>query len=162
MKILYHGSKTSGIKKLKPSLPKALRGSKRLIFATSDRAYALSMIHGTGDELAVMYAVNADTRKIEMFIDELEPGKLDLLSQEGYLYEVESKYFKESPEKLEGEFVSYNPVPVVKENKIDNVLGELKRTGVNLVKYDDVPESMGKRGRDVQKPEIEHPKDRFK
>lgn len=80
--ILYHGSKVAGIKILKPFSHNAI-GGEVAVFATTDKKFAMAMIHGTGNELAVGYFVDQQTHKERMYIDELRPGKLDLLNAPG-------------------------------------------------------------------------------
>lgn len=160
-KILYHGSSIGGIKVFKLSAHKAV-GGKQVVFATDSEPYALAMIHGTGDELAVSFFLNQETGKKEMYVDELENGKLDLLNASGFIYTVEEKYFRESPEGLEGEYISFTDVSVLNERKIENIKDELKSKGVYLIPYKEVPRSMQERGKIADKPEKEHTPDRFK
>ncbi|MEK7536928.1 MAG: hypothetical protein AAB584_00570 [Patescibacteria group bacterium] len=160
-KVLYHGSNTSGIKIFKPSAHKAV-GGKEVVFATDNELYALAMIHGTGDQLAVSFSINSQTGEKEMYVDELEKGKLDLLNAPGFIYTVEENYFQKSPEELEGEHVSFTNVPVLSERKIENIKDELKSKGVYLIPYEKVPRSMQERGKSTGNPEKEHAPDRFK
>lgn len=158
---LYHGSKTSGIKVFQPQVH-FISKDKPVVFATDDKNYALAMMCGTGDELAVSYAINLETGKREMYIDELQPGKLKLLEQTGYLYEVDAAHFGPSPEGLEGEYVSFEPAEVLAEEKIENIAEILQHNSVHLIAYKQVPESMAKRGEDPDQPEEGYHPDRFK
>ena len=159
--ILFHGSKIGGIKVFEPK-PHFINKEKPIVFATHDRNYALAMIHGTGDELAVSYAINPETGKREMYIDELQEGALNILEQVGYIYEVNAEHFSQSPEGLEGEYVSYSPVPTLSETKVANIADALKHQEmVHMVKYEDVPKSMKERKKDIYKPEIKHATERF-
>lgn len=151
---LYHGSKTSNIKVLRPSAH-TIVNDKGVVFATPDRSYAISMIFRTGNDLAVSY------HNDKLYVDEIKPGALKLLDGPGSLYELDQADFEPSPEGLEGEYVSFNPAPVVAETKIPNLLKELKKLGAHLVAYEDVPSSMKTRGLDPNKPKLEHSKDRF-
>ncbi len=160
-KVLYHGSKVPNIKVLEPQAHVVCKGRK-VVFATDNRNYALAMIHATGNELAVSYAVNSKTDKIKIYIDELQIGKLKLLENVGYLYEVEKEHFEPSPEKLKGEFVSYDTVTILSEIKIDNIAKELTTAeDVYFVQYDNVLKSMQERGKILKNPEIKHGVDRF-
>ncbi|MEK7095611.1 MAG: hypothetical protein AAB917_03050 [Patescibacteria group bacterium] len=159
--IFYHGSKIGGIKFFEPQ-SHIVGGNKKIVFATNDKNYALAMIYGTGDEVAISYVFNPYTKEKDMYIDELQPGKLELLNNSGYLYEVESKYFQLSPEKLEGEYVSYESVPVFSEIKIMNIMDQLKNIpNLYLVEYENVEESMYKRGKSLIANEIKHSSKRF-
>ena len=158
--VLYHGSKTGGIKVFRPGIHFISR-NKPVVFATDDRKYALAMIYGTGNELAVSYSVDGNTGKKEIYVDELQEGKLELLEGVGYLYEVEAEHFILSPEGLESEYVSYASAPVLSETKVDNVAESLKKQGVHLVCYDRVSQSMKQRGKVLTSPEIKHDPDRF-
>lgn len=159
--ILYHGSKISGIKLFEPK-PHFISQDRGIVFATDDKNYALAMIYGTGDELAVSYVLNPETNKKEMYIDELHKGKLDLLKNEGYLYEVDRKHFEPSPEGLEGEYISYSPVSVLSEIKVGNLMVALKKSNVHLISYDNVLESMKSRGNSLNESVVDHQPNRFK
>jgi len=159
-KILYHGSSFSGIKNFKPQ-PHVVANGKEIVFATDHRNYALAMIYGTGEELAVSYVANGNNKK-EMYVDELQPGKLELLKRPGCLYEVDAKYFEPSREGLESEYISYAIVPVLSEIKVIDVLGELRGSPeVHLITYEELPKSMAERGKISSKPMIKHSPSRF-
>ncbi len=152
---VYHGSRVGNIQTFKPTPHKAVDG-RGVVFATADKRYAIAMIYGTGDELAVSFSDNG-----EMYVDKLQEGKLALLNNAGFLYELDGSYFEESPEKLEGELVSYSEVPTLKEEKIENIRQSLVSLGVHLVPYDQVPQSMQERNKNPLAPEIKHEKGRF-
>jgi len=160
-KILYHGSNSGGIKTFEPK-QHIVGKDKKIVFATDDRNYALAMTYGTGDELAVSYAVSSSSGKKEIYVDELQPGKLKLLDKPGYLYEVEARHFEPSSEGLESEYVSYSAVPVLVETKIVNILEEFRKSPeVHLIVYEKVPQSMTERNKISGKPTIEHTRSRF-
>ena len=69
--VLYHVSKISGLKVLKPFSHNAMDGEKA-VFATNDIMFALSMAYGTGNDIAVGYHCNTKTKEKEFYIDELE------------------------------------------------------------------------------------------
>lgn len=154
--VFYHGSKYGGLEALKPTPFKAV-SDKDVVFASNNKLYALAMIYGTGEDLAVSFGENG-----EMYVDELKPGTLSLLNNSGYLYAVDKKYFKPSPEGLEGEYVSYTEVPVLSEEKLSDIRKKLEEEGVHLIPYNKVPQSMEERGKDIKDPDKKHSADRFK
>ena len=159
--ILYHGSQVPDLKVLKPNSHNAV--SKRpVVFATSDIRFALAMMYGTGDELAVGYFVDTNTHEEEMYIDELQPNKLRLLEAPGYLYEVSTEGFYQDPVLSHVELVKDTEAQVIKVSKIYNILDELKKHKITIVKYEDVPEAMKQRGKEAGKPEKSYAPDRFK
>ena len=156
----FHGSKIGGIKQLEPRLYQQVT-NRPVVFATADKDYALAMIHASGAELAVSYALDIQTGKRTMFVDELKPNVLLELEKSGYLYEFASHSFEPSPEDLEGEYVSYATVFVLKEMFVENVRKTLEASGVQVVAYDCVLASMKSRGKDPIRPRREHAEDRF-
>ncbi len=133
-----------------------------VVFATSDRRFALAMIHGTGNELAVGYFVDQETHKEEMYIDELQEGKLALLNAPGILYEVAGDNFISDPRLSHVEFVSKIENPVIKEIHVENILEELKKdASLTLVPYEKVLEAMKKRGKNPAEPKIKYEANRF-
>lgn len=160
-KNLYHGTTQAGIKMLKPFPHNAINGEP-VVFATSDRRFALAMIYGTGNELAVGYFVDRETHKEEMYIDELREGKLSLLNAPGILYEVAGENFVSDPRLSHVEFVSKVETPVINEIHIENILEELKKdASLTIVPYEEVLEAMKKRGKDPTGPIIKHEANRF-
>lgn len=127
---LYHGSKTGKIKILKPKKHPLIK--KPAVFATPYREFALAMIYGTDDELAVGFTINKKTKKRIMYIKELEQDKLKLLEQPGYIYEVEDKGFHTKEELMPEEVICEKEVPVVKETYIPNIRKELEKLGVEI------------------------------
>lgn len=160
LKILYHGSQTPNLKALKPKPHNAVNG-RSVVFATSDIRFALAMTYGTGNELAVGYFINPKTREEEMYIDELQPGKLQLLNASGYLYEVGTEGFYQNPDLSHIEFVKDAEARVMKVTKIKNILEELMKYEISIVKYEDVPMTMKQRGRNLNKPKQVHASNRF-
>ena len=159
--ILYHGSQASDLKAIKPNPHNAV--SKRpVVFATSDICFALAMIYGTGDELAVSYFIDTNTHKEEMCIDELRPNASKLLEAPGYLYEVSEEGFYQDSALSHVELVKDTEAEVVKVSKIDNILDELRKHKVAIVKYEDVPKEMERRGKEIGKPKNPYAPDRFK
>lgn len=160
-KILYHGSQTPDLKILKPNPHNAVN-KRAVVFATSDIRFALAMMYGTGDELAVGYFVNTNTHEEEMYIDELQPDKLKLLESPGYLYEVSAEGFYQDPALSHVELVKDTEAKVIKMTKLENTLEELKKYKISIVKYEDVPVAMKQRGKEPGKPKNPYASDRFK
>lgn len=158
--MLYHGSKKSGIKTLKPFPHNGVDGES-VVFATPDIRFAMAMIHGTGDELAVGYFVDQETHKEEMYIDELTPNALQILSAPGILYTLDDAGFVADPRLSHLELISKMEVPVVSEKYVDNILDELKKFNINFVQYDQVLGEMNKRGKDPKGAAIPYKANRF-
>ncbi len=154
---LYHGSKIANLKVLEPG--RSALFSDKVVFATPDIRFALAMIHGSGHELAVGYFGKTRPGEKEMYIDELQPNKLELLNQPGYLYEVDAVTFGGREKHLShAERISKKPVKVLRAIHIDNVLAELKKYEINIVGYDNVSEALGKRQKN---PPTKQASDRF-
>lgn len=159
---LYHGSKIGGIKYLKPH-KYGIVDNKNVVFATDDIRFALAMIYGTGDEIAVGYFVNQDTREEEMYIDELQKGKLKLLDNKGFVYEVESAGFVKDDRLSHVEYINENnEVKVLNEVFVPNILNEIKKYKISIVEYKGVLKEIEKRGRQKENPRIKYEDDRFK
>ena len=128
-KTLYHGSTASDVEWLRPNTNKAVEG-KKVIFATSDRRFALTMIHGTDKTIAVGYEIDTKTGEQVLYIKELKEGALKTLEQPGYIYEVSSKGFYKTSQQMLNEWVCDTPVKVIKHIYVENVLATLKKTTV--------------------------------
>ena len=160
-KILYHGSQIPDLKVLRPNPHNAVN-KRAVVFATSDIRFALAMMYGTGDEVAVGYFVNTETHEEEMYIDELQPDKLKLLASPGYLYEVSAEGFYQDPALSHVELVKDTEVEIIRMTRVENILDELKKHKISIVKYEDVPNAMKRRGKEPGKPENPYAQDRFK
>lgn len=160
-KILYHGSQAPDLKILKPNPHNAVN-KRAVVFATSDIRFVLAMMYGTGDELAVGYVVNTETHEEEMYIDELQPDKLKLLEAPGYLYEVSAEGFYQDASLSHVELVKDTEAEVIKMTRVENILEELKKYKISIVKYEDVPVAMKQRGKNPGKPKNPYAPDRFK
>ena len=161
MDTLYHGSKYPNLTVIKPSHHNVVDG-KAVVFATPDIRFALSMIHGTGDQIAVGYTVNTKTGEEEMYLDEIQPGALELLDAPGYLYEVSADGFYQDKRLIRVEMIRDTEITVIQATKIENVLQEMKKYDISITKYDDVPEAMRSRNMDIDQPEQPNAPDRFK
>jgi len=157
---LYHASKRQGLSVLKPYPHNAVNGES-VVFATSDPMFALAMTYGSGDTLASCYAINNKTHQKDFYVDELEKGALELFKNPSSLYIVDSLTFHNDTRLKKEEFISSEPVPVIEEKRIDNVFEELQKRGANLIKHEDVPDSLGVRGADPDNPFVEYSPDRF-
>jgi hypothetical protein len=149
--MMYHGSSVSGITSLEPKAHGAVGGEK-VVFATPDKTFALAMIPDA--PIAIDYSGKT------IFVDELEPGGFDALSQSGYLYTVSGESFRPDSRLIKQEYISNISIPVLEEECIENILKEIqKNEGIVFVKYDDVPDSIKKRegAQEFQ----EYDKDRF-
>ena len=125
LKFFYHGSRTAGIKTLEPHQHRLF--THKVVFATLDSRFALAMIYGTADELAVGYVRSTKTNQLKMYIDELQPNRLQLLDGPGYLYTVSPRGFQPSRRLAHVEFVSQSEVEVLEELAVANVLEEMKK-----------------------------------
>jgi hypothetical protein len=129
---LYHGSKTPNLKALRPNPSKLLDG-KPVVFAPPDIRFALSMIHGNGDDLDIGYFVNNETGEEEMYIRELKPRKIKLLELPGYLYEVENLDFYTDSRLSHVELISDFEVKVTKTSIIKNILLEIEKYPIRII-----------------------------
>ena len=100
------------------------------------------MIHGAGEEIAASYYSSSKIEKKQMYVDELQPDSLQLLQQPGYLYLVAAVGFVPDERLAHSECINRNPVRVLEEFRIADVLGELAKYDVNIIEYDAVPASM--------------------
>ena len=150
--MLYHGSKINGLHQLEPRAHGAVDGEK-VVFATPDRFFALSMIHGTGNQLALDYTDDG------VFLDEIESDALQLLNQSGYLYTLKDSGFIQDNRLIPQEVISYKPTDIVHKEYIPNILEALADEGITLVPYDEVPTSMKSR---KTKTSVEYHDQRFK
>ncbi len=158
--MLYHGSKTPGIKNLKPFPHNGVDGES-VVFATPDMRFALAMIHGTGNELAVGYFVDQETHKEQMYIDELAPNAFGLLENVGILYTLEDTGFVSDSRLSHLELISKTETPVISEKLYPNILEELKKHDIHFIKYENVLTEMKKRGKDPKGAEVGYKEDRF-
>lgn len=126
------------------------------------RPLTFVLMYGTGDELAVGYFVNTETHEEEMYIDELQPNKLKLLEAPGYLYEVSAEGFYQDPALSHVELVKDTETEIIRMTRIENILDELKKHKISIIKYEDVPTAMKQRGKEPGKPENPYAPDRFK
>ncbi len=158
--MLYHGSKIAGIKTLKPFPHNAVDGES-VVFATYDIRFALAMIHGNGDELAIGYFEDLKTKEKQMYIDELIPNAFQLLEKPGVIYTLDDTGFAHDNRLCQEELISKTETNIISEKYIDNIFTELQKFDINFVKYDKVLEEMNNRGKDPKYADILHKENRF-
>lgn len=134
---LYHASKKAGLKVLKQHAHNVVDGEK-VVFATTDKVFALAMTYGSGDELASGYTTNKKTGKKEFYLSELEPDALKLLENPASLYVVDESTFSHDERLMKEELISRKEVKVVEEIRIENVREQLEDWGASIIAYDDV------------------------
>ncbi|MEK6825956.1 MAG: hypothetical protein AABY00_04170 [Nanoarchaeota archaeon] len=159
--MLYHASRVSGLKVLKP-FSHPVVGNEKVVFATIDKLFALAMTYGSGDVLAACYAFNFLTGKREFYIDEIKKGSLQLLKKPASLYVVVDAVSFHNDSRLHSEeLISTSEVKIFEEIRIANVFDYLLENGAQIIPYDKVLESMKKRGKDPGKPKQKHGPERF-
>lgn len=134
MQNLYHGSKTSGIKALTP-FPHGIINGESGAFATTDIRFALAMIHGSGKELDVGYVTDSNTSREQMYIREVVPGALEILSAPGSVYLLEDSGFQEDERLSHVELISPNETKVISEDRIENILDELRKYDIDFIGF---------------------------
>ncbi len=158
--MLYHGSKIKGLKILTPFPHNGVNGES-VVFASTDIRFALAMIHGTGDELAVGYFVNQETHHEHMYIDELVPHAFELLKAPGTLYELEDSGFIGDSQLSHVELISKKETKVISEKYIENIFDALKKFDISFVNYEEVLDAMKLRKKDPQGPQNKYKQNRF-
>ena len=141
---LYHGSVVGGLKVLKPHSHQLFE--RKVVFASSSLSFALAMIHGTDQQLAVGFRGKKPGLK-DMFIDELQPGKLALLNLPGFLYYLPAQSFTRHQKLCMAEYISQLSVPVAASVAIADILSVLKQDkDLAIVAYDQVPAALAASG----------------
>ncbi len=154
-KWFYHGSPNK-LNILEPqSKNTAVIEGEGAVFATNTKWLGIFFI-----------ASGATDSDIELgFIDgmpyilEQYDGAFDkfLKGKSGYLHYVDPKYFK-SDERLgmpQHEFISYEPVPIMKVEKIDDIYEELEKEVVNILTWEDKQRMFGMNYKNLEWDEIE-------
>lgn len=134
--MLYHGSKTTGIKLLKP-FPRKEANEESVVFATSDIRFALAMIYGTDKELEVGYFTDKKSGKEEMYIREVIPNAFKLLEAPGAIYELEDSGFALDPHLSHREYISKYAAPIISEIFHPNIFSELKKYEIDFIDCSD-------------------------
>ncbi len=132
-KILYHGSKIADIDTLEPRRH-FLFPNKAVVFATTDMRFALAMIYGSDHDFEIGY-LRKDKEEPKMYIRELQPGKLQLLSQPGWLYCVDGTGFAADSRLAHTERISSYNVRVLQTTRINNIYEQLREYDINIVDY---------------------------
>ena len=140
MGIVYHGSKTHGIKRLETH--RAYHGD--YLYATNDKTVALIMSGRAGDDL--VYKIGRYNKNEPYEIVELVPGALDkIYSNSSSIYTIPDDTFKDIHTGFE-EVVSEEGVDVLGEEFIDNVydalLKEQEKGLVKIYRYPNKPNDM--------------------
>ena len=135
-KILYHGSKIAGINILEPRRH-FLFPDKAVVFAATDMRFALAMIYGSDHDFEIGY-LRKDKEEPKMYIRELQPGKLQLLSQPGWLYCISGTGFTADPRLAHPERSSSSSAKVLQTTRIDNIYKQLREYDVNIMDYNQV------------------------
>jgi len=130
--MLYHGSKTSHITKLKPS-SHSLINNESVVFATNDIRFALAMIHGTSKEVDVGHIVNQDTGEEKMYMKEMIPNAFDIILKPGILYTLEDSGFINDIRLSRSELISKKETNVLEEKYHENIFEELKKFDINFI-----------------------------
>lgn len=142
---IYHGSSLGDIKQLDPRTHRL--SDRPVVFATPHEELALSMsLPASQEELAMGFEEDTATGARTFYIDELQPGKLELLNKPSFLYDLHPSTFSEEglhPNLMREERISYDPVkPFRAPRPFKSALQELRDRGVRIRAYDDVPADM--------------------
>lgn len=132
--MLYHGSKTSNLKTLKPFSRKEM-ASGSFVFASDDKRFALAMIYGNDGDFSVGYTVDGKDGAEGMYMAETRKDGFLALDASGSLYEVADIGFSHDPHLSHREFICPNEVPVLRETPILNVLTELKKYDIHFTPF---------------------------
>jgi len=134
MEYVYHGSKESGLKSLKPS---KAGYNKKYVYAATDISFAAIFINKPGGSLVAKY--KRDEASIPYYC-ERKRGifNKNYSKQKGSIYVLEKEHFKHLKNLWSEELVSEKEVPVVKEIKIKDLkkfLLDLEKEGKFRVIY---------------------------
>ena len=130
---LYHGSQKASLQILRPAASSLFK--RKVVFASADLSFALAMIYGNDQELAIGYYQDLSNNSQVMYITELQPTKLQLLNQSGFVYIVDSGGFKTQAALAKSEYISFKPVTILKELYFDNILDYLRSSAVYISNY---------------------------
>jgi hypothetical protein len=105
-----------------------------VVFATPKQLLALSMAHGTGKDFDIGYYSTGSVPSQKFFyMQEKYRGAFNLLKKKASLYTVDPTSFEQRRGLMEQELVSTEPVKVLKEVGIPNVLDALRRGNAELL-----------------------------
>ncbi len=131
----YHGTKHKITTTTLEPHPSPLVNNNHVVFATNTRWLALIFIAGAGDsQIELGFTHNIP------YIYEVNPGAFNkyLKGQSGFIHYVDPAPFRRD-ERLgmhNHEFITDNPVPILKTEKIADIYEALKSTEVNIISYD--------------------------
>ena len=134
-KVLYHGSVIQNLKIIEPGML-STPDQKNIprVFAADKKIIAIMFLYKHGIPLG-MGSVNN-----EWYIKEKSPNAFDAYKIPGSIYTVKKDSFTKLDSGFD-EYVSYEPVEVLKEDKYDNVWNELlkleKNKKLKLIRYND-------------------------
>lgn len=132
-KFYYHGSPTK-LEKLEPR-PSFVINNESAVFATDKRYLALVFIAKANDQDIELGFINNKPYILEQY-----PGAFDkfLKKKSGYIYYLDPKQFKQDKRlgMYNHEFISYNPVNILKTEKIKDIYEELVKSELNIVTFD--------------------------
>lgn len=154
--MLYHGSRTGGIKVLEPRASRVI-DRERAVFATDELWVALlSAVPHTSVDFDYGHAGGVP------YIGEMWPGAFGLLATSGYVYAVSRRGFRSDPRLGMGrhELVKWNSAKVVDAVEVPDIGKALTRTGVKMIKWNrlakwwrdnDIPEDRARIRREYRK-----------
>lgn len=137
-KFYYHGS-SHKVQTLLPRPSKVIEGEEA-VFATDSKDLAVVFIPKWNDcDLDLGYHHNI------LYVAEQYPGVFEKLKgTSGYLYSVDSKQFKNDHRlgMQMHEFISKDPVNILKTEKIQDVYQYLEKSLMNMITYDQKLDAM--------------------
>lgn len=143
MEYVYHGSKISGLKKLRK---RSSTHQKEWVYATSSKAVATIFINNGGGDLTYKLR-GTGTKESPIVLIERKEGMFDkIFNLSGSLYTLKKDNFKEGQTGWSPEVVSEFDEEVLHEEHIENVLeklNELANNGeIELYRYPNRPDSV--------------------
>lgn len=155
MSYVYHGSHTSGLKKLIPH--KSTHGN--YVYATEDKALPVIFSGVAGDDL--VYSLFRENKGSWQLVERVPECFSIIYNTSASVYTLESDSFKDIHTGFT-EVVSETAVDVVQEEKIPNVYQELERLEkeglIQIYHYPKRPESIPKDDLDLLERTIEYTK----
>jgi hypothetical protein len=129
---LFHCSRKTGLNYLTPFATDNLPDD--VVYATPHQLFALSMAYGTDKDFNVGFYTNRmnPTEKF-FYMHERYRGAFSKLKNKASLYVVDPTNFEQRDGLMKEEVISTQPVKVLKEIKIDNVLDALRRGNCELL-----------------------------
>ena len=121
MGYVYHGSKTTGLKKLEPRVSPE---QKKCVFAIKSKAVAAVLI---GKAESIYYTLGGlGTPELPFYLIERLPGMFErIFNKSGSIYYLDDKNFKSAYLNWDAELISEQEEEVIYEERIENVLDKL-------------------------------------